>query len=130
MTTVRKSKQRDAIKSYLMSTKSHPTAEAVYQNLREEFPNISLGTVYRNLRFLVEHGEALRLDCGDGFDHFDGNPAPHNHFFCRKCARILDLEMDPIDHINIIAGAGFAGKVEDHVVYFRGICGDCLKTSH
>lgn len=126
MATVRRSRQRDAIKSYLMSTVAHPTAEVVYENLRIEFPNISLGTVYRNLNFLVEHGEALRLDCGDGFDHFDGNSHPHNHFFCRCCKRIIDLEMDGIDHINIIASAGFNGVIEDHVIYFRGLCEECV----
>lgn len=125
MAAIRRSKQRDAIKAYLMSTVMHPTAEIVYDNLKIEFPNISLGTVYRNLNFLVEHGEALRLDCGDGFDHFDGNTHPHNHFFCRKCKQIIDLEMDGIDHINIIANAGFGGIIEDHVIYFRGLCENC-----
>ena len=62
MQRVRHSKQRDAIKAYLLSTTSHPTAEAVYEQLQNDFPNISLGTVYRNLNFLVDHGEALRLD--------------------------------------------------------------------
>lgn len=125
MAAIRRSKQRDAIKFYLMSTVTHPTAEVVYDNLKAEFPNISLGTVYRNLNFLVEHGEALRLDCGDGFDHFDGNTHPHNHFVCRSCKRIIDLEMDGIDHINIIANAGFGGIIEDHVIYFRGLCEAC-----
>lgn len=125
MAAIRRSRQRDAIKSYLMSTVEHPTAEIVYENLQTEFPNISLGTVYRNLNFLVEHGEALRLDCGDGFDHFDGNTHPHNHFFCRGCKKIIDLEMDGIDHINIIANAGFGGVIEDHVIYFRGLCEAC-----
>ena len=86
MAAIRRSKQRDAIKAYLMSTTAHPTAEVVYENIKKDFPNISLGTVYRNLNFLVEHDEALRLDCGDGFDHFDGNTHPHNHFFCKSCA--------------------------------------------
>ncbi|MDD7403984.1 MAG: transcriptional repressor [Butyribacter sp.] len=125
MAITRRSKQRDAIKSYLMSTTAHPTAETVYENLRKDFPNISLGTIYRNLNFLVEHGEALRLDCGDGMEHFDGNPMPHNHFYCRGCHRIIDLEMAQIDHINIIAGAQFDGLIEDNVIYFRGLCKHC-----
>lgn len=126
MSAIRHSRQRDAIKSYLMSTTAHPTAEIVYANIREAFPNISLGTVYRNLNFLVEHGEALRLDCGDGFDHFDGNPRPHNHFFCRSCKSIIDLKMDSIDHINTLANAEFDGIIEDHVIYFRGLCKNCM----
>lgn len=126
MATVRKSKQRDAIKAYLMSTTSHPTAETVYSAIQQEFPNISLGTVYRNLNFLVEHGEALRLNCENGVDHFDGNPQPHNHFFCNKCKCIIDLEMDRIEHIDVIAGAGFPGKIQGHVVYFYGECANCM----
>ena len=127
MAAIRHSRQRDAIKAYLMSTVAHPTAEFVYEHLRKEFPNISLGTIYRNLNFLVEHGEALRLDCGDGFDHFDGNVSPHNHFFCRGCGQIFDLQMQEIDHINILANADFNGKIEEHIIYFRGLCENCLK---
>lgn len=127
MAEIRRSKQRDAIKSFLISTKSHPTAETVYQHIRKMFPNISLGTVYRNLNFLVDHGEAVRLECGDGREHFDGDVRPHYHFFCRQCRRIIDLEMLPIDHVNVIAGAEFDGKIEDHVVYFRGLCRDCME---
>lgn len=81
MATSRRSKQRDAIKSYLMSTTAHPTAETIYGNIKKEFPNISLGTVYRNLNFLVEHGEALRISCGDGSEHFDGKRSPITTFF-------------------------------------------------
>ena len=69
MAAMRYSKQREAIRTYLLSTKSHPTAEAVYYNIKNEYPKISLGTVYRNLNLLVEQGQALRLDCGDGVDH-------------------------------------------------------------
>ena len=127
MAAIRHSRQRDAIKAYLMSTVAHPTAEIVYEHLRKEFPNISLGTIYRNLNFLVEHGEALRLDCVYGFDHFYGNVSPHNHFFCRGCGQIFDLQMQEIDHINILANADFNGKIEEHIIYFRGLCENCLK---
>lgn len=126
MATTRYSKQREAIKEYLMSTTSHPTAETVYAHIQEQFPNISLGTVYRNLNFLVEHGEAQRLDMGDEHDHYDGNAAPHNHFYCRHCHRVLDLQMDSIDHIDLIANAGFDGLIEGHTIYFTGLCPNCI----
>lgn len=125
MASIRYSRQREAIKNYLMSTTSHPTAETVYDNIRNIFPNISLGTVYRNLNFLVEHGEVLRLDCGDGHVHFDGNTMPHNHFFCRVCHSLLDIKMDTIEHIDIIANAGFDGIIEGHTVLFHGLCPIC-----
>ncbi len=121
------SKQREAIRSYLCNTREHPTAETVYEHMRTAFPNISLGTVYRNLNFLVEHGEACKLNFGDGFDHFDARTIPHNHFFCKICKRVIDLEMDPIEHINVIASAGFDGEVEGHTIYFYGRCKDCQK---
>ena len=72
MAGLKHSRQREAILDYLHSTKSHPTAEAVYWKVREEFPKISLGTVYRNLNLLANQGQVLRLQCGDGVEHFDG----------------------------------------------------------
>ena len=56
MKAIKHSKQRDSIKTCLMGRRDHPTADAVYMSIREEFPNISLGTVYRNLNLLVELG--------------------------------------------------------------------------
>lgn len=110
---------------YLMSANSHPTAETIYTALQKEFPNISLGTVYRNLNFLVEHGEAVRLDVGDGSEHFDADTTPHHHFYCRHCKCVMDLKMNPIDHIDLIAGAGFDGTIEGHTIFFYGLCPDC-----
>ncbi|MCI7062458.1 MAG: transcriptional repressor [Lachnospiraceae bacterium] len=128
MAAIRYSKQREAIRTYLLSTKSHPTAEAVYNNIKNVYPHISLGTVYRNLNLLVEQGDALRLDCGDGVDHFDGDTRTHYHFACKKCGCVMDLEMDPIDHIDHIdqiAGAGFEGEIQGHNVLFYGLCPEC-----
>ena len=71
MKTLKYSRQRESIKACLMSRKDHPTADALYTSIREQFPNISLGTVYRNLNLLVELGEIRKLSCGDGTDHFD-----------------------------------------------------------
>ncbi len=127
MAAVKYSRQRESIKRYLMGTKAHPTADMVYQGVREEYPNISLGTVYRNLNFLVEQGEALRLTCGDGSEHYDGNPEPHYHLMCNQCGRVLDLEMPSLEHINTLAAAHFDGTVEGHSVLFFGACPECHK---
>lgn len=123
------SKQRDAILDYLHSTTSHPTADTVYENVREIIPNISLGTVYRNLNMLAESGEILRLSCGGTSDRYDGTSAPHYHFLCKECSSVSDLEMDGLDHINVIAGAGFGGTIEGHVTYFYGTCPECVASS-
>jgi len=120
------SRQREAIKEYLMNTKEHPTADTVYMNIRSTYPNISLGTVYRNLNLLAEQGEVLKINCQDGCDRFDGNPNLHYHFLCNTCGKVLDIEMEPIEHINVIAGAKFSGKVQGHVTFFYGQCHDCL----
>lgn len=119
------SKQRDMIKAFLMGRKDHPTADVIYMNVRREFPNISLGTVYRNLTLLADMGEIKRLRLGDGVDHFDADISPHYHFVCSECNSVIDLEMDNIDTIQEIAGAGFDGRIAGHVTYFYGTCGVC-----
>lgn len=121
------SRQREAIINFLMTRKDHPTADVVYMNVKEDFPNISLGTVYRNLTLLSEKGEILRLRVGDGMDHFDADTSVHYHFVCTECGSVIDLEMDDIDSINDIAGADFNGMIYGHVTYFYGLCGNCSK---
>ena len=122
------SRQREAIKEFMMTRKDHPTADVVYMNVRQEFPNISLGTVYRNLTLLSDLGELLRLRVGDGVDHFDGDISPHYHFVCSDCGRVIDLEMnESIESITEVAGSGFDGKIAGHITYFYGTCASCLK---
>ena len=123
------SRQREEIKSYLASRKDHPTADAVYMAMRERIPNISLGTVYRNLTMLAENGEILRLRVGDGVDHFDYDTSNHYHFICSKCGSVIDLDMKSIDSIVNVAGAGFDGQIAGHVTYFYGTCGNCLNNN-
>ncbi len=125
--SLKRSRQRDMIKAFLMGRKDHPTADVVYMNVRKDNPNISLGTVYRNLTLLSELGEIRRLRLGDGVDHYDADTSPHYHFVCEECGSVIDLEMDSLEKITEIAGAGFDGKIAGHVTYFYGICGNCVK---
>lgn len=127
MTIIKYSRQRESIKEYLAATKEHPTADMVYQNVKKQYPNISLGTVYRNLNFLVEQKEAVRLNFGDGLEHYDGNIELHYHFLCQKCKRIFDIYMPPLEHINTLAEASFDGTVQGHCAIFYGICRQCEK---
>lgn len=83
MATLKYSRQREAIKEYLSHTKEHPTADTIYMRIREIYPNISLGTIYRNLSLLVEKGEIIRINGIDGSDHYDGNTQKHYHFYVR-----------------------------------------------
>ena len=123
------SRQREAIYNYLISTHEHPSAEVVYEFVRKEFPNISLGTVYRNLSFLVDNRQAVKVPCSDGTVHFDGNLMPHYHFQCTKCGRILDLNFDCTQvqqELNSAASKNFKGKILGNVSYFYGICTNCM----
>lgn len=127
--TLKYSRQRESIKEFLATRKDHPTADAVYMNVRQSYPNISLGTVYRNLTLLADIGEIARIRVGDGVDHFDADISPHYHFICTKCGSVIDLEMDDIDSITEIAGVNFDGKIQGHITYFYGLCGHCCKDS-
>ncbi len=127
MTARKYSRQRELIKEFLMTRKDHPTADMIYQNVRNENPNISLGTVYRNLTLLSEDGEINRLNVGDGTDHFDANTSPHYHFVCTKCGSVIDLEMDSIESITSTAAANFDGRIEGHRTYFYGTCRHCTR---
>lgn len=129
MSTTKHSKQRDAIKNFLMSRKDHPTAEVVYSNVIKEFPNISLGTVYRNLSFLVENGQAVKVPCNDGSVHFDGNIMPHYHFQCTECGALIDLDCDceaEAQAFLAAAGENFQGSIAGNVSFFYGKCECCL----
>ena len=123
------SRQREAIKEFMMTRKDHPTADIVYMNVRKEFPNISLGTVYRNLTLLSDMGELLRLRVGDGVDHFDATTTPHYHFICNDCGAVTDLEIPIMHSIDTVAGENFKGRINGHVTYFYGTCEHCLKNS-
>ncbi len=119
------SKQREAILEVLRETDTHPTANWIYEKVREKIPNISLGTVYRNLGALTADGTVLKIEVGDGFEHFDGDISPHLHLYCRECETIIDqgLKSDYIK--NVAKNSGFKTDTTIYVAY--GICENCNK---
>lgn len=127
--TVKYSRQRQVIYDFLMSRKDHPTADAVYQNVRQEYPNISLGTVYRNLTLLAERGEIQRLQVGDGVDHFDADTSRHCHFVCTDCGCVKDLQLDRLEDIFTEAQKKSDGRIDRQSTYFYGFCRNCLTKS-
>lgn len=127
MPAIKYSRQRESIKKYLASTKEHPTADTVYTHVKKDFPNISLGTVYRNLNLLTELGEALKISTPDGGDRFDGVTTPHCHFFCKKCGSVIDIDMAEDGYIDEMAGKNFDGQIENHSIMFFGKCAKCRK---
>ncbi|MBQ7839561.1 MAG: transcriptional repressor [Lachnospiraceae bacterium] len=128
MPAIKYSRQREAIKNFLMTRHDHPTADVVYNAVRHDFPHISLGTVYRNLTLLADLGEISRLRVGDGVDHFDADTSPHYHFVCNCCQQVSDLEMDSLPVLDALNEMDVDGKlIVGHVTYFYGTCGDCRK---
>ena len=120
------SRQRESIKEYLVSTKEHPTADVIYQHVREEYPKISLGTVYRNLTLLVDLGEVRKISTGDGTEHYDGDTSAHSHYYCRCCHRVMDVEVTPSVEQILAASSSGVGTVEHASLLFTGICKDCV----
>ena len=131
MAALKYSRQRESIKHYLMTTKEHPTADTVYLHVKKDFPNISLGTVYRSLNLLTDIGEAVKISTPNGGDRFDGRLEPHNHFLCTKCGRLLDLDLDmhSIEEVNRLAAENFDGVITSSSMLFYGECSDCIKKS-
>lgn len=126
MPALKYSRQREAIKKFLTTRRDHPTADVVYNSVRNEFPNISLGTVYRNLTLLADIGEISRLRVGDGVDHFDYDTSPHCHFVCRECSCVVDFHSDADSAIDAMNGQDCDGNlIAGHVTYFYGICARC-----
>ncbi|MDO8445186.1 MAG: transcriptional repressor [Deltaproteobacteria bacterium] len=122
---VRKSRQREVMLEVLKGTKSHPTADWIYQEVRKSLPKISLGTVYRNLKLLKERGEILELHYGDGQSRFDGNTENHYHFNCQGCGKVYDVE-GPLKkdmERDIAEKLGFV--ITHHRVEFYGVCREC-----
>ena len=117
------SRQREAILNVLRSTNSHPTAAWIYEQVREKIPNISLGTVYRNLAALSESGDILSISVGDGQEHYDGDNSAHIHLHCKTCGSIADLNLahDPL--AAMAAEQGFQPETSVYLVY--GACENC-----
>ena len=121
----RKSKQRDAILDVLKGTKTHPSAEWVYKEVKKVIPNISLGTVYRNLKLLHSKGEIIEIACSGEEGRFDGNPDLHYHITCIKCGKIGDVEDLVLKEIEGIVAEASGFKILNHCVGFTGICPEC-----
>ncbi|WP_418463064.1 Fur family transcriptional regulator [Frisingicoccus sp.] len=125
MAALKYSRQREAIKNYLEGRKDHPTADMVYTAIREVYPNISLGTVYRNLTLLAKQGEISKISCGETSDRFDIRTDPHYHFICEKCGRVEDLPDMDMQAVNAWAGENYDGDIFGHQLYFYGRCREC-----
>ncbi len=119
---MRKSNQRDLILDIINGSHNHYTSKEVYEEARKVLPNISLGTVYRNLNLLVEKGYIMRIKTKEGMDRFDNIMNQHDHFICDKCNKIIDV----YEKISIDKDILPSCNVTYYTVQFHGICKDCF----
>ena len=116
--------QREKIAEFVLNSCEHPTAEMVYEKVRKELPNISLGTVYRNLNKLSERNKIKKIPMPNHCDRFDKTIIDHYHIHCIKCDRLEDIEIN-IDKTFIEKQTKY--KILSCNLVFDGICNDCIK---
>ena len=120
---MKNTKQKMLVLDIVNKNHCHSSAEDIYKIARKTLPNISLGTVYRNLKTLVDEKKVKRIKMDDGIDRFDHVSYPHDHFICEKCGMIIDVENEKICTLTDI----YDNKVMGYEIYYRGICKKCLE---
>ncbi|NFO14883.1 transcriptional repressor [Clostridium botulinum] len=117
--------QRLAVYNYLLGTASHPSAEIIYKAIHEQYPTMSLATVYKTLKTLVDVGLIQEINVGEGNFRYDRNSSSHPHIQCLTCGRIDDFEDLNLDYLNKLAEDNSKFTVCYNRVYFYGYCKDC-----
>jgi len=122
---MRSTRQRSLIIEALRETNAHPTAAWLFEKVKEKCPNISLGTIYRNLNILKETAIIRELKFGKNTARYDGNVEFHHHIFCLECGKLEDVTCtvnpDLIQSVEAMNGY----KIFGHQMEFKGICPDC-----
>ncbi|UAL52916.1 MULTISPECIES: peroxide-responsive transcriptional repressor PerR [Metabacillus] len=126
-TGVRITPQRHAILEYLIQSMTHPTADDIYKSLESKFPNMSVATVYNNLRVFREVGLVKELTYGDASSRFDFVTTEHYHVICEKCGKIVDFHYPGLDEVEHLASHVTGFKVSHHRMEIYGVCGSCEK---
>jgi len=119
--------QRLAVYKYLMNTTEHPSAETVYTAIQPEYPTMSLATVYKALKTLVEVNLIQEINVGEGNFRYDGNVNSHPHIRCINCKKVEDISSLDLNYLNEDANKHTDFKVLFSQVYFYGICKECDK---
>jgi len=125
---VRMTPQRHAILSYLLHSLNHPTADEIYKALESKFPNMSVATVYNNLKVFMESGLVRELTYGDSSSRFDADMSEHYHATCVGCGKIVDFEIPAFMDAEIAASEQTNFHVQGHRFEVYGTCPDCSKT--
>lgn len=122
----RYSKKREAIMQALQASTEHPSAEMLYTALKEQFPDLSLGTVYRNLSQMRQDGTIISVATVAGQERYDANTDVHTHFICRNCHNVIDLHKVRLEDDHIAEAAALYGHdIESQELILRGVCNDC-----
>jgi len=125
-TAHRYSKKREAILEAMRGTLEHPSAEWIYAKLKPEFPDLSLGTVYRNLAFFRDGGDIMSVGTVCGVERFDADTHPHTHFVCTCCGSVIDVEDDPGESFSRVENRT-GGRVAARQLTYFGQCAECLE---
>lgn len=121
------SRKREAIMDALREVSNHPSAEWVYAKLKPDYPDLSLATVYRNLKGSLENGEVNMVGVVEGKARYDADTHPHAHFICEGCGAVVDVVLPPDNGINAMAEDAVGGRVTKQEILFRGLCENCLE---
>ena len=120
-------RKRNAILHYLQHTTSHPSAETIFTDLKAEIPDLSMGTVYRNLKLFQQQGLAMSVATVKGIERFDANTEPHVHFICDTCDAVIDLhQLHTPEALSTEAEDCIGCKVGTCQLSFTGTCRTCL----
>lgn len=119
--TIQRQLTLDAVNSIM----DHPTAEEVYENIRSRYPDISKGTVYRNLKNLTETGNIGKISLPDTADRFDHIPEKHYHIRCLKCRKLIDIKTEYMSELDEKIERLTGAQLENHDIFFNGICNKC-----
>jgi len=116
--------QRILIYKHLIANESHPTADEIYQNIKTEYPSISLATVYKTLETLEGHNLITKVNSLHDLARFDGDTSPHHHMICKGCKKIVDVYDSRFNDLPFPASNGF--KVKSYRIQFEGTCESCI----
>lgn len=125
--TTRYSKKREAILETIRSTDTHPSADWVYQTLRPVYPDLSLGTVYRNLSKFKKEGLIVSVGTVNGQERFDATVTPHTHFICQSCGAVLDFPELKLGKELDQAARQYGMEIDHHELIFYGTCSHCFQ---
>lgn len=120
--------QKDLVLKTVQELKRHLTADEVYEFIKKEHPTIGRGTVYRNLKILVEEGAIRKVEVPDGSDRFDFTLKDHYHVKCVKCGDVFDVDMEQLPDLKAKIRDTHGMEFLGYDIFFKGICPACRAT--